>query len=79
MFISFLWILNSPVLSTNTTEECIKFVDNIVRTDLPDPDKEPELHKLFSQYQIHAHFNSCVSINISFVAFTLEDVLQKRQ
>ena len=36
-----LWILNSPLLSTNTKEKYTKFVDNIVRTDLPD--KAPEL------------------------------------
>lgn len=38
-----------------TKDEYIKFVDSLIRTDLPDKTKEPELHHLVSQYQTHSH------------------------
>ena len=55
----FLWLSSAPVLNNDTKDEYSKFVDSIVHTDLPDSDEEPELHRLVSQYQIHAHSNSC--------------------
>ena len=56
---SFLWVVNAPVLSKENKEEYIKFIDKLIRTDLPDPNEEPGLHKLVSDFQIHSHSNSC--------------------
>ena len=56
---SFLWSLNCPILTTETIDDYIAFIDRTIRVDLPDPVKEPELHNLVSQYQIHSHSNSC--------------------
>ncbi|XP_057292445.1 uncharacterized protein LOC130621150 [Hydractinia symbiolongicarpus] len=56
---AFLWLLDSPTLTNETTDSYTSFVDNTIRADLPDPLIEPELHNLVSQYQIHSHSNSC--------------------
>ena len=37
----------------------VAFIDCVICTDLPDHNVEPELHSLVSQYQVHAHSNSC--------------------
>ena len=55
----FLWITNSPILTTENKEEYAEFVDQVIRADLPDPIEEPELHALVKQYQVHGHSNSC--------------------
>ena len=54
-----MWILDSPHLSQETKNDYIKFVDSVIRVDFPNEEKEPELHRLVSQYQIHKHSNSC--------------------
>ena len=56
---SFIWVKDSPVLTTETRNEYIAFVDSLIRADLPDKNLEPELFKLVSQYQTHSHSRSC--------------------
>ena len=31
----------------------------VIRTDLPDPYSEPDLHELVKTYQIHRHSKTC--------------------
>ena len=61
-----------PVLSKENKEEYIKFTDNLIRTDLQDPNEEPELHKQLSDFQIHFHSIYVGSIKIFPVDFTLD-------
>ena len=56
---SFILLKDLPILSDETKQKYINFVDSIIRADLPDETNEPELFKLVNQYQIHAHSKSC--------------------
>ena len=56
---SFLWVVNAPILTKETKEEYIAFVDSIIRTDLPDEHDEPELFQLVKSYQMHTHSRTC--------------------
>ena len=37
----FIWILNAPKLTKVTIDDYRKWVDSVIRSDLPDPNKEP--------------------------------------
>ena len=54
MFIHLSGLLNAPKLSKFNNH--IR-VDMVIRTDLPDPSSEPDLHELAKTYQIHCHSN----------------------
>ena len=51
----FIWVKDAPLLTRETKQEYIDFIDSIVRVDLPDKDTEPELNQLVSKYQSHCH------------------------
>ena len=51
---SFIRILNAPKLSKSTKEEYATWMD-VIRTDLSDPNEEPELCNFVCTYQIHRH------------------------
>ena len=36
-----------------------KWVDSVIRSDLPDPNNEPTLFELVKTYQIHRHSKTC--------------------
>ena len=36
-----------------------KWVDSVIRSDLPDPNNEPALFELVKTYQIHRHSKTC--------------------
>ena len=46
----FLWIWNSPVLSENTVDDYVAFVDKIVHASLPNKNENPDLHELVKLY-----------------------------
>ena len=56
---SFIWILNAPKLTKFNIDEFIKWVDSIVRSDLPDSVNEPILFEVVKTYQIHHHSKTC--------------------
>ena len=56
---SFLWVIGAPVLTKDTKNEYLQYVDHIVKAQLPDIDAEPELYQLVKTYQIHSHSKSC--------------------
>ena len=56
---SFLWVINAPVLTKNTKDEYLTYIDHVVKVQLPDIEKEPELYELVRMYQIHSHSKSC--------------------
>ena len=56
---SFLWVNGAPKLSPSTKEECICFIDQIVKANMPDPEKDSGLYKLVRTYQVHSHSHSC--------------------
>ncbi|XP_066915086.1 uncharacterized protein [Clytia hemisphaerica] len=56
---SFLWILNAPILSTETKTEYIEFIDKIIKVHLPSQEEDPDLFKLVKTYQLHRHSKTC--------------------
>ena len=44
---SFIWILNAPKLTEVNIDDYRKWVDSVIRSDLPDPNNEPALFELF--------------------------------
>ena len=52
---SFLWIIDAPVLSKDTINEYIQFVDGIIKTCVPDVSKDTALYNSVTTYQIHAN------------------------
>ena len=58
-FILLLWVLGAPKLSKETNDEYIRFVDQVIKADLPDPEHDVDLFKLVRTYQIHSHSRSC--------------------
>ena len=56
---SFIWIVNAPTLTKSNIENYRKWLDSIIRTDLPDPHLEPELYQLVKTYQVHRHSRTC--------------------
>ena len=56
---SFISILNAPKLRVFIIDECTKWVDSIVRSDLLDSVNEPILFELVETYQIHHHSKTC--------------------
>ena len=60
---SFLWIQNAPKLNSETEEEYLKFVENIISAQLPDPLEKPDLYNLVKNYQVHTHSKTCRKYN----------------
>ena len=55
---SFLWIIDAPVLTKETKDEYIRFVDQVIKASLPDVNN-PELFNLVKTFQVHSHSKSC--------------------
>ena len=55
----FIWIKDFPVLSEDTIDLFIDFIDKHVSAFLPDSVTCPVLHKLVKTYQTHTHSKTC--------------------
>ena len=56
---SFLWIIDAPVLTKETKDEYIHFIDQVIKASLPDIADNPELFNLVKTFQVHSHSKSC--------------------
>ena len=56
---SFLWVIDAPVLTKDTKNEYLTYIDHIIKAQLPDRENDPELYELVKTYQIHSHSKSC--------------------
>ena len=54
-----IWVKGFPLLTEETTDSFVEFIDQHVQAYLPDPISEPELHQLVKMYQTHAHSKAC--------------------
>ena len=54
---SFIWILNGPNIQNEAAY--IKFLEQTINAQLPDPLNDPELFELVKTYQVHAHSKIC--------------------
>ena len=55
----FIWINNCSVLTEETIDSYLEFLDKYVHAYLPDKVSQPELHHLVKSYQTHAHSKTC--------------------
>ena len=55
----FIWVKDFPLLTEETTDYFVEFIDQHVQAYFPDPLSEPELHQLVKMYQTHAHSETC--------------------
>ena len=46
-------------MTKESKNDFIKWVDDIIRADLPNSNNEPELHDMVNNYQIHCHSKTC--------------------
>ncbi|KAG7454935.1 hypothetical protein JOB18_001013 [Solea senegalensis] len=60
------WIKDAPVLGECMDEDVYRFVDRYISCEKPDPDTDPELHKIVSEVQVHSrnHSKSCKKGNV---------------
>ena len=56
---SFLWVLGAPKLTKETKDEYIRHADQVIKANLPDPERDFDLFNLVRTYQIHSHSRSC--------------------
>ena len=56
---SFLWVIDAPILTKETKNEYLNYIDHIIKVELPDKDSDPELYEMVRTYQIHSHSKSC--------------------
>ena len=56
---SFIWVLNAPKLEKVNIDDYRKWVDSVIRSDLPDPNNVPALFELGKTYQIHSYSKTC--------------------
>ena len=52
-------INDAPVLTKDSMDEYIHFVDSLIRTDLPYENNKSTLFNLVDQYRTHSHSRSC--------------------
>ena len=50
---------NAPLLNSDSKEEYVAFLDQIVHAFLPDRNENPELHGLVKLYQLHRYSKTC--------------------
>ena len=59
---SFLWVIGAPVLTKDTKNEYLQYIDHIVKVQLPDIDAEPELYQLVKHIKFIHTLNHAGSI-----------------
>ena len=62
IYTPFLWVIDASVLTEDTKNEYLTYIDHIVKAQLPDRENETELYELVKTYQIHSHSKSCPQI-----------------
>ena len=60
------WIKDAPEFGDDDDDKVIKFIDQYITCQMPDPSADPELHKIVSEVQIHSrnHSKSCKKGNV---------------
>ena len=58
---SFIWIPNAPNIKNEAAY--VKFIEQTINAQLPDPLNDPDLFELVKTYQVHAHFKTCWKYN----------------
>ena len=54
-----IWTSDCPMLTHDTKQEYIEYIDKHVQAYLPDKDKDLELYELVKKYQTHSHSKTC--------------------
>ena len=56
---SLVWVIGASILSTTSEDECVAFIDNIIKSELPNLQDRPRIFELVRIYQTHSHSKSC--------------------
>lgn len=56
---SFLWVIDTPILTKGNISEYVLFIDSIITAFVPKPNEESALFNLIKIYQLHLHSKSC--------------------
>ncbi|KAK0151948.1 ATP-dependent DNA helicase PIF1 [Merluccius polli] len=61
------WIKDAPEFEDDPDSVVVKFIDEYISCKMPDPERDPELHKIVSEVQMHSrkHSKSCKKGNVS--------------
>ena len=51
--------IDAPILTKDTKNKYLTYIEHIVKAQLPDRENEQELYELVKTYQIHSHSKSC--------------------
>uniref|UniRef100_A0A671TM37 ATP-dependent DNA helicase n=2 Tax=Sparus aurata TaxID=8175 RepID=A0A671TM37_SPAAU len=62
-----IWIKDSPKFEEDPDSHIMEFIDKYISCKMPDPDTDPELHKIVSEVQVHSrkHSKSCKKGNVA--------------
>uniref|UniRef100_A0A671XJ70 ATP-dependent DNA helicase n=1 Tax=Sparus aurata TaxID=8175 RepID=A0A671XJ70_SPAAU len=62
-----IWIKDSPKFEEDPDSHIMEFIDRYISCKMPDPDTDPELHKIVSEVQVHSrkHSKSCKKGNVA--------------
>ncbi|XP_051814270.1 EF-hand domain-containing protein D1 isoform X1 [Acanthochromis polyacanthus] len=60
------WVKDAPVYGEDLDHTVCRFIDRHISCQMPDPEKDPELHKIVSEVQVHSrsHTGSCRKGNV---------------
>uniref|UniRef100_A0A8C1N1W6 ATP-dependent DNA helicase n=1 Tax=Cyprinus carpio TaxID=7962 RepID=A0A8C1N1W6_CYPCA len=55
------WVKEAPEFEKDQDQDVCDFIDNYISCKLPDPNKDPELHRIVTEVQVHSrnHSKSC--------------------
>ncbi|XP_073795416.1 uncharacterized protein isoform X2 [Danio rerio] len=55
------WVKDAPQFETDQDQDVCDFIDKYISCKLPDPNQDPELHKIVTEVQMHSrnHSKSC--------------------
>ncbi|RXN36816.1 replicase helicase endonuclease [Labeo rohita] len=55
------WVKDAPEFEKDQDQDVCDFIDKYISCKLPDPDRDPELHRIVSEVQMHSrnHSKSC--------------------
>ena len=59
IFILFLWILNTPILSKDNFVQYTQFIDGVAKAIAPDMHENPQLFDLVTSYPLHSYSKLC--------------------
>ena len=71
-----IWVENMPVLTEDSIDDYVEFVDSIISANIPE--EECELKQLVKKYQIHHHSKTCKKYHARECRFNFGQFFSKK-